>query len=227
MSLAMSARPRGAEEIVRLPPQPAVVEAARARGVRRIVHFTTRRGVLGVLAGRAVKSRKRLSQDDYLEHVYRPNSSIRKDPAWLNYVSLSVERINAWMFESSEAWHSSEDTFWAVLAFDPAVLGHRGVVFATTNNIYPSCRRAEGRTGFEAMFAEKVIGRFGDEHTRAGLPPNWTTDRQAEVLYPGELSCEHLQWIAVRTEDDAVSVEAMLAPLGVMFAVRRAPEVFA
>ncbi len=226
MNQAISARPRSAEEVARLPYQPEVVEAARIRGVEQILHFTTSRGVLGVVAGKALKSRKRLADDKYLEHVYRPNTPIRKDPAWLDYVSLSVERINAWMFGSSEAWHSFEDTFWAVLGFDPAILGHPGVVFATTNNIYPRCRRAEGPAGFEAMFAERVIGRYDREHTRAGLPPNRTTDRQAEVLYPGELSCEHLQSIAVRTEDDAVFVEAMLDPLDVKYPVHCAPEVF-
>lgn len=227
MSQALSARPRSAEEVARLPVLPEVAEAARARGVERVLHFTTKHGVLGVLAQRAVKSRKRLSKDKYLEHVYRPNASFRKDPAWLDHVSLSIERINDWMFDHSEKWHSHEDLFWAVLAFDPAVLGHPGVVFATTNNIYRSCRRAEGLAGFNAMFAEKVTGRYGRLHIRAGLPSNWTTDRQAEVLYPRELSCDHLQWIAVRTGEDMEHIAGMLGPLGVDFPVHCAPEVFA
>ena len=75
------------------------------RGVAQVVHFTTVSGLTGVLAAKAVKSRARLPTDKYLEHVYQPNSAIRKDRAWLDYVNLSISRINDWMFDSSTSWH--------------------------------------------------------------------------------------------------------------------------
>ncbi|MDE3260846.1 MAG: DarT ssDNA thymidine ADP-ribosyltransferase family protein [Acidobacteriota bacterium] len=192
----------------------------------RILHFTTNRGVLGILAAGAVKSRKRLPEEQYLEHVYRPNTPWRKDERWIDYVNLSVERINGSLFESSERWQRHGDVFWAVLSFDPVILGHPGVVFATTNNIYPTCCRAEGKDGFEAMFAATVRGRYESVSTRTGLRPRWPTDRQAEVMYPGELSCKHLQQILVGTQDDAVAVAGMAAPLGLGIGVSCAPEVF-
>ena len=88
------AYPRKPEEIARLAAHPDILEAAKMRGVRNVVHFTTLKGALGVLAAGAVKSRCRLPADKYLEHVYRPNSDIRKDRLWLDYVNLSIERIN-------------------------------------------------------------------------------------------------------------------------------------
>lgn len=49
------------------------------RGITQVVHFTTMRGAIGILASRAVKSRARLEEDKFLEHVYMPNANFRKD----------------------------------------------------------------------------------------------------------------------------------------------------
>lgn len=205
---------------------PDVAVAANARGVSEVLHFTTVQGAVGVLAGGAVKSRHRLPTEKYLEHVYRPNAKNRSDTAWLDYVNLSVSRINDWMFDTSERWHVAEGVSWIVLSFVPDVLAHPGVVFATTNNIYPSCKRAEGVAGFDAIFADLVLGRYSSRHTRTGSPSNLPTDRQAEVLYPGELSTQYLQRIDVQLEEALYDIEGALGVLGPRVPVRHAPEVF-
>ena len=224
----VEARPRRSDELVELPPCPEVVVAARKRGVMDVVHFTTLRGAVGVLAARAVKSRARLPEDKYLEHVYQPNTKFRKDCAWLDYVNLSVQRINDWMFTHSVRWHAAEGNPWVVLSFDPKILAHPGVVFTTTNNIYPSCKRAEGLAGFNQMFMGSVLGRFDKRHDRVGKPLQWPTDRQAEILYPGELSCDYLQRMDVQSEE---AVDTICGALGGLASsehvhVRHAPEVF-
>ena len=132
----VAARPRTEEEIAGLPPCPEVVTEAKQRGVTQVVHFTTVRGAVGVLGSGFVKSRKRLPKDEHLEFVYRRNAKFRKDTAWLDYVNLSIERINDWMFGASVRWHATEGNPWVVLSFDPQILAHPGVVFTTTNNIY-------------------------------------------------------------------------------------------
>ena len=222
------ARPRTPEEIGSLPACPEVAEEAKLRRISQIVHFTTLSGALGVLASNAVKSRTRLPQDKYLQYVYKPNSEIRKDSAWLDYVNLSVERINDWMFGSSEYWHTGEDNPWVVLSFRPEILAHPGVVFTTTNNIYPACRRGEGLLGFNQLFADVVLGRYGERHERTDKLPPWPTDRQAEVLYPVELSCDYLQRINVQLEESIDSIHGILAGLGkdTEVPICFAPEVF-
>ena len=223
---SLPARPRTAEEIDDLPGRPEVAAAAAERGVTQVLHFTTVSGATGVLASRAVKSRARLPSDKYLEHVYKPNSPTRKDPAWLDYVNLSLSRINDWMFDTSVGRHAPEDHPWVILAFGPELLADPGVVFATTNNIYPACRRQEGLAGFEALFAPEVEGRFGALHTRLGKQPDWPTDRQAEVLYPGEVPCSRLRRIDVQQPDVIDTICGALGVLGMNIPVRHAPEVF-
>ena len=220
------ARPRTTEEIARLPDCPEVLDEARRRGVEEVVHFTTTKGAVGILAARAVKSRAQLPQDKYLEHVYRPNAEIRKDTEWLDYVNLSIQRINDWMFDTSARWHATDDFSWVVLSFTPGILAHPGVVFTTTNNIYPACRRAEGLGGFSRMFANEVRGRYDKLHNRVGKQCCWPTDRQAEVLYPGELSCDHLQRIEVQLEETLDTIHGALGGFNLNLAVCHAPEVF-
>ena len=225
----MEAAPRTAQEIANLPPRPEVLDAAQKRGITDVVHFTTNKGALGVLASKAVKSRKRLPEDKYLEHVYMPNAAFRKDTEWLDYANLSIQRINDWMFKTSEKWHRNEEVSWVALSFRPEILTHPGVVFTTTNNIYSGCKRAEGLDGFSMMFEDNIVRWIGNIVRRGpGHLNSFPTDRQAEVLYPGELSIEHLQRIDVQTEKTLYDVQGMIDGLGVGVSVPicHAPEVF-
>lgn len=206
---------------------PDVLTAATRRGITQVVHFTTMQGAVGILASGALKSRRRLPREQYLEHVYRPNALNRSgDVAWLGYVNLSISRINDWMFDTSERWHIADGVSWVALSFLPDILSHPGVVFTTTNNIYPACRRAEGLAGFEQMFADPVIGRYSTRHSRLGLTDHFTTDRQAEVLYPGEVDVRYLQRIDVQVEEAFDDIHGALGVLGHGVPVRHAPEVF-
>jgi len=227
MSQPHRARPKTADEVANMPARPEIVTAARERGVKDGVHFTTVRGAVGILAVRAVKSGKRLQTEQFLEHVSRPNAHFGKALDWLAYVNVSITRINDWMFKTSLRWHIEDnDNPWVVFAFDPKLLGDPGVVFATTNNIYPACRRAGGLEGFSSLFADNVLGRYDKQHNRMGKMSDWPTDRQAEVLYPGELSCDYLHRIDVQREEPIETIHGMLAVLGLNVQVRHAPEVF-
>ena len=225
-SYPISARPRTGTELARLPQCPEVLVAAEQRGITQVLHFTPLKGAVGILAAGVSKSRARLPEDAYLEYVYQPNALIRRDQAWLDYVNLSIERINDWFFRSSHRWHSAEGAQWVILAFSPQILAHPGVVFTTTNNAYPECLRAEGLAGFSQMFGELVTGYNGRQYNRMNIGASWPTDRQAEVLYPGELSCEFLQRIDVQTERAYDDVHGILGGIGLSVPVRYAPEVF-
>jgi hypothetical protein len=149
-------------------------------------------------------SRKRLPTNKYLEHVYLPNASVRKDPAWLDYISMSISRVNTRFFGFSQGWEREVETWWAIVALDPTILNHEGVVFTTTNNIYPSCRRASGADGLEAMFAPVVAGVWERPLKRTyDMPASWTTDDQAEILYPAELPTSYLREVYTATDEHA------------------------
>src|SRR5262245_15108942 len=105
-------------------------------------------------------SRKRLRREDYLQKVLYNNSLVRpeedanfdKAEDWLDYVNLSITHINAYFFRVSENWHRNNEIWWVILSFDPNVVLHDGVYFATTNNKYEKCKRMRGLEGFERLF---------------------------------------------------------------------------
>ena len=72
----------------------SIEEVIALRGIREVMHFTTNRGLLGILAAKAIKPRKRLPGDAQLEYLFLPNTEYRKDIAWVDYVNLSVSRVN-------------------------------------------------------------------------------------------------------------------------------------
>lgn len=193
----------------------SVQNAIDRRGIESVLHFTTNSGLAGILASRAAKSRAILPTEKGLEHVYSPNCQYRKDTAWLNFVNLSISTINLHLFGiSSEKWHAGEDLWWAILCFDPAVLTHEGVFFATTNNMYTGVRRGQGEDGLEALFAPTVTRWAGNTIVRAaGLGDAYPTDVQAEALYPVELSTEYLRRVYVREEEHGDTVAGQLAAL--------------
>jgi hypothetical protein len=188
-----------------------ILDFIARRRIEELLHFTTNLGVLGVLGSGLLLSRARLPENRYLEHVYQPNSNTRKDGAWLDFVNLSITNINEWMFDRSEAWHAQEDVWWACLSYDPAIMAEPGVVFTTTNNIYPSVERGFGVSGLEALFAPIVLGRYGYRHDRTGKTDAQPTDRQAEVLYPRAVDVSKLRGIYVRQDEHVDDIEGIFA----------------
>lgn len=211
MSWEPEAVPKTKAQIRSAPPCPEVVEAAAERGIASIVHFTRTQGMVGILASSAIKARSDLASHELVRYVYEPNAVDRsRDWSWHQYVNLSVTDINRRMFRSSRGWHPEAE--WVVLEFGPEVLGDSGVAFCTTNNAYPVVHRGEGLAGFTQMFAPEVPwGYQGSTSIRSEQQSNQTTDPQAEVLYPSELSLDHLHTITVRDEDTYDSVVAALA----------------
>lgn len=181
----------------------SVMDIVSRRGIAEIVHFTTNKGLIGILAKGAVLPRKDLEEEEYLEFVYTPNAEKReKDKEWLGYVNLSVSKINTEYFGHSTSWHAHTNVWWCALAFDPAILSDDGVFFATTNNIYTACRREEGPAGLEALFAERIDRWNRNCATRrSDMPDNLPTCHQAEVLYPGALKLDRLLKVYVATGD--------------------------
>lgn len=175
------------------------------KSISEILHFTTNSGVLGILDSKALKSRARLQTDERLEYIFQPNAANRdKDVAWLDYVNLSISRINGSFFSVSGNWHRNKNLWWCVLAFSPEILSHDGVVFTTTNNIYTGVQRDTGTKGLKKLFAPSVTRWVGNVVERPlEFPSSYTTCVQAEVLYPAKVATEFLRKIYVIDEQSA------------------------
>ncbi|MEN5275686.1 DarT ssDNA thymidine ADP-ribosyltransferase family protein [Brucella sp. TWI432] len=182
------------------------------RNIDEVLHFTTNHGCLGSLYTDYLQSRQLLEGDELVKYLFKPNSSLRKDPGYINYVSLSISHINHEFFQiSSNSWHRNDDIFWCIMSFTPDVLLHDDVEFATTNNIYSGVIRGKGEEGFDRLFSPRVTRWNGNiVHRLDDLPPRFPTCFQAEALYPMKISTEHLQRIYVRTVEDQSEIIGFL-----------------
>ena len=117
-----------------------IQDIIESRGIERIVHFTTNLGALGVLATRSLKARARLRDDELLANVAKLNAKDRsRDAKWHDFVNLSITNINTSFFGASTWEHRDKDYWWCILAFDPVIITHPGVWFATTCRIPDDC----------------------------------------------------------------------------------------
>jgi hypothetical protein len=184
-------------------------EAIRSHNIVEVLHFTTNRGIVGTLASHSLLSRHRLPQEKYLEHVLHVNAVSRpeataffdKSQNWLDYVNLSISEINARYFAVSNRWHQASNVWWGILAFDPEIVTHDGVLFATTNNSYDRCIRQGGVEGFEGLFAQVIQRKRGWSVNRGLRESRLPTCEQAEVLYPAGVPTEFLRSIYVQDEE--------------------------
>jgi hypothetical protein len=207
----------------------SIDEIIKQRKITEVLHFTTNEGLLGILYTRSVKSRQKLPKEKTLEYIYQPNAVFRKDKYWLDYINLSISRINYQFFDvSANRWHRDRNIWWCVLSFDPVILSHSGVYFTTTNNMYTGVRRNTGGKGLQMLFDSLIIQWAGQIVRRdSDLPAKFPTCSQAEVLYPGELSTKFLQRVYVSTGEDHDDICGQCA--GVSFPdleVRILPEIF-
>jgi hypothetical protein len=182
----------------------SLAEVIAERGIGEVVHFTTNHGCLGTLYTGTLLSRARLQDDEMVRYLFAANAELRRDKAFLDHISLSLEHINTEFYRvSANKWHRDEPIFWCILAFDPVVLTHPGVVFSTTNNIYTSVARGMGEAGLNRLFEDRVVRWWSNSVSRGpATRPCYPTCFQAEALYPASLSTEHLQRIYVRTATD-------------------------
>ncbi|NLW34550.1 DarT ssDNA thymidine ADP-ribosyltransferase family protein [Syntrophorhabdus aromaticivorans] len=191
----------------------SVEDVIKDRCIREVLHFTTHLGLIGILDSKYVVSRQRLPEDKRLEYILNLNAARRLDTAWLDYVNLSISRINSAFYEiASEKWHPTVQ--WRILSFDPVILTHEGVYFTTTNNIYPRVLRGTRGKGLEALFALRIVGRYDSVITRGPTTPDcYPTCVQAEVLYPQKLSTDYLRKIYVIAGEEQDDVNGQISAL--------------
>lgn len=177
----------------------------KIRNIVEVLHFTTNKGFLGCMISKNLLSRKSLKQEQLLRHVLYPNSAVRPEESeffdkkedWIDFVNLSISEINRRYFDFSKKWHEDANIWWVIMSFDPAIINHQNVYFATTNNSYEHCQREVSLIGFENLF-QPIIRRKNDWSAYRGQRlEHLTTCEQAEVLYPQKLSLEWLRRVYV------------------------------
>src|SRR6266511_5391085 len=100
-----------------------ILQLIERRGITEVLHFTTSKGLLGILYSRLVLPRRRLPRNKLVEHVYMVNAEVRYDPEWTDYVNLSIAQINTRFFDiASRKWHRDKDLWWCILSFSPVIL---------------------------------------------------------------------------------------------------------
>ena len=92
------------------------------------------------------------------------------------------------------------------MSFHPDIMSHDGVRFTTTNNSYEDCLRTIGSEGLEELFVNKIHRKRKGGHdpwitSRGNRGPKLPTCEQAEVLYPDQISLEHLTKIYVENAE--------------------------
>lgn len=192
----------------------SVAARAREREISQILHYTSNKGMMGLVCQGALLSRKRVANDPELAFIFQSIWPI-KAPRWVDHISMSVSQINLDLYQRSCS--NCPQFWWAVLSFTPDILDDEGVWFTTTNNAYEAtCARGQGLDGLEAMFGPTVpYGHYGSVAQRpAGRPDQYPTHRAAEVLYPGALTFDHLQAVYVREAQHRRLISAWCAAYG-------------
>lgn len=194
-------------------------EIIKQREINEVLHFTTHKGIVGILATRYLASRARLKDEQLLERILHVNAQDRpeaselfdKSENWLDFVNLSISEINQHYFKVSKRWHIDKDVWWIILSFESDIMNHEGVYFATTNNSYPFCRRGKEVEGFESLFQTTIPRKHGwSAPPRRDREKNLPTCQQAEVLYPQRISVDYLKKVYVSSEDNYDCVKGWL-----------------
>jgi len=185
-----------------------------AKKIKEVLHFTTNNGIVGILATGFLRSRFKLAEDQYLEHILFPNAAFRPEESisfdkkenWIDYVNLSISEINSRYFQVSGKWHNTKNIWWVILAFDSVIMEHDGVYFATTNNSYDCCKRGSGVSGFNALFSPLVQRKTTWNVQRGNRSDQLPTCEQAEILYPQKVSTQFLRTVYVTDESHCYAV---------------------
>ena len=184
-------------------------------GIDEILHFTTSRGLVGIMSVGAMISRSQLKEHETLDFLSPENAPFRSDKDWTDYINLSITRINYSFFGYCKSWRHNELAYWIILAFKSEILAHPGVLFTTTNNIYTgSVKRMGGVAGLKQCFLPSVLSKYNRAVCRTSTTANnWTTCAESEVLYFDKLPLEYLSCIYVEDSDTYVQVRTTIETL--------------
>ncbi len=163
------------------------------RHVSKLVHFTKAENTLSIFTHGIIPNCRleEIGKEGSINDPYRFDR--HRDAN-----CLSIEFPNYKMFYSLRQQTKKD---WMVLCIKPEVLDQYRVVFFQTNAASNSMRDSrqpfDKKLGLESMFASTVNGI---SRNQTGIPSNYTTDPQAEVLVFGTIRPEFISGVVFENE---------------------------
>lgn len=175
-----------------------------SRGIKSLIHFTKVENVPGILAygllGRQTIASKGLKAEF--------NDQYRYDNA-ADSVCASISFPNYKMFYSLQ--RNNPDKDWAVLRLDPKILWEIPCAYCFTNAASSEVTRfpIEERTRFEALalMFEDISPNI--KRNNLGIPDEYSTDPQAEVLILGSVDSRYILDINVNGKNKVKDMGAI------------------
>jgi len=186
-----------------------IIRLIREREITALYHFTTTINLLGMFSIGRICPRseydtlRNLADEnlygDYLDHM----DELRLD-GLNNYVNTSLSHPNVYLLQAYKSRKDLAHYSWCILRLDPHLMERPETLFSMTNAASASAAEygiRDGVDGFNQLFSDEVITRKG-QFTRRGLPPEYPTDIQAEVLIPGAIDLDTVKAVYFETASD-------------------------
>lgn len=178
------------QELIAMPRDNLIAEALAVRNVEHVVHFTQAANVDSII-------KFGLLPRSMLHHLPTPaacNDGLRLDSRE-DTVCLSIGFPNYPMFYKYRKIGEENGIEWAVIVLSKDVLIEKDCLFCHTNAARGSVREQsedsmKGVGAFNALYEQEPTRR------ELGLPDDWPTDAQAEVLVKGAIEPRYIRSIA-------------------------------
>lgn len=183
-----------------------------------LYHFTSVRNLRSILRRRAVYCRDALRDKNMLdsvecggdEHSHRQDDNLRNSA----FVSLSFRPRMPMAFWREKTHHI------CYLVFDHSVAARAGVLFANRNAAATEAQRSEGLDGLRHVDFNAVMLKGAWRGTDAH------SNRQAEVLVPGQISISDVLYVAFRSQASLDEARRQCKGLEHLPAFRVEPDLF-
>ena len=191
------------------------------RKIDCLVHFTPTINLLGIYECGAIIPRNELTNCavfniEMADYVQFPDK-YRFDGK--SYINTSIQRPNKLLF-SRFIENKKDESFirWCIIKIDTKYILKDNTLFSVTNAANKYNRTYIGIDGtfekFRQMFAEKMEIQSSTSCrilTRLFLPPNFTTDEQAEVLVKDHIQVADFISVIFQNKDDLATTKAALS----------------
>ena len=180
-----------------------VQEIIKNQKINNVVHFTRLQNLEGILSCGLLTRKNILNSDIFSEFNDKYRFDQQKDS-----ISCSIEFPNYKMFYKLQ--RENPDREWIVILLDPSLLWEKICAFSATNAANKSITSIpiEQRKGADAL--QKLFDNLSEipNRNKIGLPVNYPTDPQAEVLVFDNIEQQYITGIVTQSEKIAIELES-------------------